>query len=716
MATNYIDAFWDRKTRNDLNHHLTQLYNMRNVLQTQINDLVLDAGDSDPEVAQARGGHQVLADRFNSIDSNLAQTATKEEVKTDLNLKRDKSIPIGLNDTASDLLTAIQNKEGETSFNLLSIPRPHSVKPGSTVFVRPGKNKFDGTYVNAVLNGATTYTFNDDPSAKCAIVEVKPNQQYSISKSADTDRFRVAAFAGYPVAGSTSTNGTQYDLATTRSISTGENENHLVIYVSSDGAEPVELQVEEGTVSTAYEVPNTNLVIDLNKKSIPEIDADMTSFARKGRNLFNGEYDNRLIRTDSSAGQFFNSATSRTTKRMEVEPNQYYTVSGGNANVFRFEDEQGQYISYVDSPTAQVPSNAKYMFVHYSSHGADAVNVQIEKGQEATEYTPYEAVVIELDPASYPSIPDIEPKTNFIVSGNLEAVYQPIAAAPVMNSTLTSDVVYAKYDEFVTNHPAHWSRTLGTSETTGLPVYQYEYTPGQLKSYNETYPIVLVVTGTHGDEKQSIASTMRFFEDLTENWQGNELLKTLRRNVRFIVIPCLNVWGVDNHSRNNANDVNLNRDFPDNWSAGVGTGTSPLSQPESQYLNNLLISIKKDTIFATDFHRYNPYSQDKYTIWVATKNLRMNKYLAGWARQMDIDFKEAHPEVVMEGDPDVAIQESYTLGGQGWLAFSFIEHGIPGTILEISSDSSFNDYHTHAFGHLLAYATKHLHNDKTKWL
>src|SRR5699024_3985826 len=59
------------KTLNALNHNLIELYNMRNVLQTQINDLVLDAGKSDQEVAQARGGHKVLADRLNETEQKI---------------------------------------------------------------------------------------------------------------------------------------------------------------------------------------------------------------------------------------------------------------------------------------------------------------------------------------------------------------------------------------------------------------------------------------------------------------------------------------------------------------------------------------------------------------------------------------------------------------------------------------------------------------------
>ena len=71
MAQKIIKGPVDDNSLNSANHNFTELYNMKNVLQTQINDLVLDAGKSDQEVAQARGGHKVLADRLNETDTQL---------------------------------------------------------------------------------------------------------------------------------------------------------------------------------------------------------------------------------------------------------------------------------------------------------------------------------------------------------------------------------------------------------------------------------------------------------------------------------------------------------------------------------------------------------------------------------------------------------------------------------------------------------------------
>lgn len=75
-------GFFDEQYVKDLNDNFKVLWDMRNVLQTQINDLVLDAGKSDPEVAQARGGYAVLADHLTAINRTLSQKANQDALNT----------------------------------------------------------------------------------------------------------------------------------------------------------------------------------------------------------------------------------------------------------------------------------------------------------------------------------------------------------------------------------------------------------------------------------------------------------------------------------------------------------------------------------------------------------------------------------------------------------------------------------------------------------
>ena len=75
------------------------------------------------EVIDARGGKETLGERLDEFDSQL-DTITQEVEK-----------PISLNKCDEEMLGAIQNKEGETTFNLLSIPRDKSVTASKTDFI-----------------------------------------------------------------------------------------------------------------------------------------------------------------------------------------------------------------------------------------------------------------------------------------------------------------------------------------------------------------------------------------------------------------------------------------------------------------------------------------------------------------------------------------------------------------------------------------------------
>lgn len=110
MARREIDAFWDRKTRNDLNENFRELYDKDDNLQKQINDLVIESnGDSNAEVVQARGGHRVLADRLNEMEGRISRSATREELYRETNAKADKSYVNQevqkVNDRISEIIT-----------------------------------------------------------------------------------------------------------------------------------------------------------------------------------------------------------------------------------------------------------------------------------------------------------------------------------------------------------------------------------------------------------------------------------------------------------------------------------------------------------------------------------------------------------------------------------------------------------------------------------
>src|SRR5699024_3027955 len=76
--------------------------------QTQINDLVLDSGESNQEVVQARGGHQVLADRLNETEREIEdKKADKIALSQIAQSKRDKNVDIEMKDLSQGVREAM---------------------------------------------------------------------------------------------------------------------------------------------------------------------------------------------------------------------------------------------------------------------------------------------------------------------------------------------------------------------------------------------------------------------------------------------------------------------------------------------------------------------------------------------------------------------------------------------------------------------------------
>lgn len=68
MTRGEIQGPIDDRMLNNINHNFIELYKMRNALQNQIDDIILDSGESNQEVAAARGGNRTLGGRLDNFD------------------------------------------------------------------------------------------------------------------------------------------------------------------------------------------------------------------------------------------------------------------------------------------------------------------------------------------------------------------------------------------------------------------------------------------------------------------------------------------------------------------------------------------------------------------------------------------------------------------------------------------------------------------------
>lgn len=106
---------------------------------------------------------------------------------------------------------------------------------------------------------------------------------------------------------------------------------------------------------------------------------------------------------------------------------------------------------------------------------------------------------------------------------------------------------------------------------------------------------VIFVGGTHGDEPSSVYTLNSLVDYLEANYDS------LPSNRTVVVVPNINPDGIAASRRTNANDVDLNRNFPaNNWKKDVvmpggalnkgGGGSEPLSEPESAAIANYTLS------------------------------------------------------------------------------------------------------------------------------
>ena len=620
-----------------------------------------------------------------------------------------------------------------------------AITPQQTSFVRGGGgiNLFDGEYLTGTLNGNSPYDLMTDRGGLCAIIPVSAETTYTISIGPGTDRFRFACFAEFPQVGSVPTSYYKADndfkiVNGAFTLTTDPDTAYLVVVPTSAALNqaPKWLQVEVGDTPTEYISPK-KLVMDLSKNSIPLIEPEMTSFFEKGRNLFDGEYLTGTLNGNSP----YDLMTDRggLCAIIPVSAETTYTISKApGTNRFRFacfaeyprvgsvptsfyKADNDEYTLSDEFTLTTDPDTAYLVVVPTSAKKSQAPEwMQVEVGAEKTPYTKPFTIKPELLPTTGTAQ---RKRVDIVISGDFDAHYDPITPAPVMDSSLNLAVVYAWFDDLVARFPDLWSRSLLATDTSGLPVYRYDCKPPVTRGIlSESLPKILHVNGIHGDEKQSIGSGMRFYKDLTDNWQSSTLLEIFRWNTHFIVIPAFNAYGVENNTRGNANGVNLNRNFPINWKFATdsynASGPEPLSEPESVAMMELL-KTEKNIIFAIDHHRYNPYSQystnDAFTIWTGTNNTSVNKYLSGWSRLAQGIFAKKHPELAVGNLSRVKIEEALAMRSLGWLSKCFIDNGIAGTILEISRDSHLSDFHTSALGSLFGFALKELHADKSKW-
>lgn len=161
----------------------------------------------------------------------------------------------------------------------------------------------------------------------------------------------------------------------------------------------------------------------------------------------------------------------------------------------------------------------------------------------------------------------------------------------ILDST-TCDDVYVLYDSMCSNHPETFVRLpdIGVEASANLPIrmYRMKWTNPVMVSEEASWDVadniytdvyddyrkILVTSGTHGNEKSSVYGVALAVQEILDS--DKEFAKYIRANFVIDIIPIVNPSGYNATTRNNANNININRDF------------LTRSTPEAQAVYNVL--------------------------------------------------------------------------------------------------------------------------------
>ena len=175
------------------------------------------------------------------------------------------------------------------------------------------------------------------------------------------------------------------------------------------------------------------------------------------------------------------------------------------------------------------------------------------------------------------------------------------------NLVSTYSGVISLYDSLVTANPDYITKnTLTSNQFTN---YEYVFSMGNRNAISgerqqdqeSEKPVVLIMSGVHGDERCSVMGLYLFAKALCENPTMSEI----RNSLIIKMIPIVTPSAYDSNSRLNSNSVNINRNFDANWvqteQGSNYSGASAADQDETQVVQNWM-DANDDAVLMIDWH------------------------------------------------------------------------------------------------------------------
>ena len=123
--------------------------------------------------------------------------------------------------------------------------------------------------------------------------------------------------------------------------------------------------------------------------------------------------------------------------------------------------------------------------------------------------------------------------------------------------------------------------TIGES-VEGRSIYRLVITNNPLEQ--RKIPEVRIIGGIHGDECQSVDEVLRIIDWLLRGYDVDSERRRFVDNIEFHIVPLVNPDGYVATTRENANYLDINRNFGFSWSES--NPLSPFSEPESRAIRD----------------------------------------------------------------------------------------------------------------------------------
>lgn len=232
----------------------------------------------------------------------------------------------------------------------------------------------------------------------------------------------------------------------------------------------------------------------------------------------------------------------------------------------------------------------------------------------------------------------------------------------------SEEVIDNLYEPVRARHPNYIAReNIGMDETGTYNMYCYTYTP-------ENYEITMfLASGVHGDEEVGYFSLAKLMQLIADATPEDEPLYTLRKKVRFVVIPIVNVWSVSTeHIRQNSTKTDLNRDF------------DKRTQQETRNAIACFDKYAKDVCTFIDFHIAGISNVALYFNFInyadnAVANYKTTNHM--YHRYLELGYTS-------KITPLAKVPGSYTKGSMYFEGCIWNNYGIPATTIEYVTTSS----------------------------